>query len=117
VQEVGCNGRVIGVEPILEACEAARVNAAAHQAWCSQAAQQRSPATPAFVNAAVGKRLDSGGGGAASVRLYYYPRALGWSTLAPDPDEVRSNMAAYLDGALSDSIGSQDSGLVRACIT
>ncbi|KAF5843524.1 S-adenosyl-L-methionine-dependent methyltransferase [Dunaliella salina] len=98
VESTGC---VIGVEPFPEAAQAARENVESHLMWCSENEQNFKACKPLIINAAAG---DSS---LPSVELTAYSRAVGWSTLVPDDEEVLQNMRSYLEGLLSQP---QDSG-------
>ena len=66
---------------------------------------QSSHAQPRIVNCAVGAEdLDH------MVELTAYSRAVGWSSLTPDNEEVKANMRAFLRKLLSEQEPGQSSG-------
>lgn len=83
--EAGPSGRVVAMEPVPAVAAAAADNLARHAAWHGAAA-------PATLLAAA-----AGDGGAQAMTLTVYPRALGWSTGAPDAAGVAADMASFLD--------------------
>jgi FkbM family methyltransferase len=84
-EAAGPSGRVVALEPVPAVAAAAAGNTSRHAAWHGAAA-------PVTLLAAA-----AGDGGTRALTITVYPRALGWSTCAPDAAGVAADMAAFLD--------------------
>uniref|UniRef100_A0A7S0R318 Methyltransferase FkbM domain-containing protein n=1 Tax=Chlamydomonas leiostraca TaxID=1034604 RepID=A0A7S0R318_9CHLO len=113
---VGSSGRVVCLEPLPSAHQAAAENIASHALWARAHGVQA--CTPTLLQAAAGAAVRPEG-----IQMTEYEQALGWSTVAPDDNEVAANMRRYLRHLLGpegeeaegqSGLGLQASALVRA---